>query len=878
MSGRTARRAFALAVILALPLASLVSAQTRLSALQQWQTGQYDEAIRSYQILARGAGAPPDVHRDLVHILLEVGRTTDAERHITEAGGGPQLVNVLGEAQLATGKWDAAEASFRAAIAGRASDEIQARINLAELLWSRGRHAEALRLADTFIDLYNLGGRPLSANDLISVGRAVRLLGVTNPQLFKDALLAFDKARGIAPGDPMPTVLAGELFLEKYNSTEAHAAFDEAIERNPSHPRALLGKARARDFDSQRGADSLTKKVLDTNPRSVAARTLRAQLALSAEDYETSFADAQAALDVNPGSLEALAILGAARYLANDRNAYEVVKGRALAINPRNADFFATVAGMAVQVRRYQEAVEIASQGVALDSTSWGTIGLLGMNQLRIGAIEQGHANIDRAFKGDPFNVWFKNTLDLLDTFGSYRTITTPHFTLLLRGDESDLLGPYVSRIAEEAYGALRAHYGVDPPTPIRLELFPRDADFSVRTLGLTGLGALGVTFGKVIVMDSPAAHEPGEFNWASTLWHEASHAFHLGMTANKVPRWFSEGLSVHEQRLGRPGWGHPVTLGFLAAYRDGKLPPASDLNRGFMHPDYPEEVIHSYFMASMVFAWMEQEHGKDASVRMLRGYNVGKDTKTLVREVLGLELDAFDKSVDAYIRMRFADGFRSTVPVNERMSDTPSLTEAEAAARRNPDSFSLRLVLGQMLFDEERFAEAEVELTAALQLFPNYAEVDGPYLYLARIHRERGETEKAAAALTQLGLLNESALEPHVIEATLRRQMGDMAGAALALEKAVLIHPYEIEVHEQLADLAASLGKTAQAAEERRAVVALKPVDMAGAHFRLARALLAAGQRDEARREVLRALEVAPSYQEAQDLLLELRASGASR
>ena len=104
------------------------------------------------------------------------------------------------------------------------------------------------------------------------------------------------------------------------------------------------------------------------------------------------------------------------------------------------------------------------------------------------------------------------------------------------------------------------------------------------------------------------------------------------------------------------------------------------------------------------------------------------------------------------------------------------------------------------------------------------------------------------------------------------------MAGAALALEKAVLIHPYEIEVHEQLADLAASLGKTAQAAEERRAVVALKPVDMAGAHFRLARALLAAGQRDEARREVLRALEVAPSYQEAQDLLLELRASGASR
>jgi tetratricopeptide (TPR) repeat protein len=178
------------------------------------------------------------------------------------------------------------------------------------------------------------------------------------------------------------------------------------------------------------------------------------------------------------------------------------------------------------------------------------------------------------------------------------------------------------------------------------------------------------------------------------------------------------------------------------------------------------------------------------------------------------------------------------------------------------------------MLFAEKRWDEAETELKAALKLFPNYADMDGPYLYLARIHKERGENELAAAALAQLGLLNESALEAYTVEADIRERMGDFAGAANALAKTLLVHPYEIEVHGKLAELATKLNRFDEAVEERRAVVALKPVDKAAAHYRLAKALVAAGKRDEARKEVLAALEIAPSYQEAQDLLLDLRSA----
>ena len=54
--------------------------------------------------------------------------------------------------------------------------------------------------------------------------------------------------------------------------------------------------------------------------------------------------------------------------------------------------------------------------------------------------------------------------------------------------------------------------------------------------------------------------------------------------------------------------------------------------------------------------------------------------------------------------------------------------------------------------------------------------------------------------------------------------------------------------------------------------MVALGPVDRAQAQYELARAYLAAGDRTNARSAILRALEIAPSFDAALDLLLEIR------
>ena len=65
-----------------------------------------------------------------------------------------------------------------------------------------------------------------------------------------------------------------------------------------------------------------------------------------------------------------------------------------------------------------------------------------------------------------------------------------PHTSrILLHEKESELLSPFAAALAEEAYARLTERYGYRPDGPVRIEVYPDHADFSVRTVGLAGLG-----------------------------------------------------------------------------------------------------------------------------------------------------------------------------------------------------------------------------------------------------------------------------------------------------------------------------------------------------------------------------------------------------
>lgn len=868
------------AVLLVLPFASPaaapLAAQTGEDALAAMASGEYDDAIRQLRRLARGRDAAPAIHRALARGLAQVGRYEEAEEAARNGRErhGAALDNVLGEVLVERGRYREAEASFRAAMADGGDDEATARVNLAELQLLTGRRDEAMRAFDGFIDFYNRTLSPSSA-ELTAVGIAVRHLGVEESDLLQDALRAFDEAVAADPSNPEPHLRTGQLFLDTYRSPDARESYQQVLARNPRHPQAVLGMALALEFDGSSEAMGTARSALEVNPNLVPARTLLARLHLRLEDYPAAEEEARAALEVNPSSLEALSVLAATWFLRDRDGDFNAVREQVRELNPRYPDLLTTVADMAVQTRRYADAVALAAEAVELDPYSWKARGILGINQLRVGAIEDGRAELERAFEGDPFNPWYKNTLDLLDTFERYRITETEHFLIAIDGREAELLAPPVSDLAEEAYRALAERYQYEPPTPIRLELFPSHADFSVRTVGLAGLGALGVSFGSVVAMDSPSARGRGEFNWASTLWHEIAHVFHLALSNHRVPRWLAEGFAVYEQRRGAPSWGHDVNPGFLIAYHQDRVLPVSQLNNGFVRPTYGGQVVHSYYQASLVCELIARDHGPEALVAMLREYAAGATTEEVFERVLGTEMERFDRTFTEYFEERFAGALAATEPLPalaERGSRAPD--ENARLAEAHPDNFMAQMSRGAQLFDEDRLDEAEEYLERARDLFPEYAGPASPGWLLARIFTQRGDSARALREIESLTGIDESFLEANLQESRLREAASDGNGAIEALQRATHIYPFDEETHGQLAELAADRVLHPVAVRARQALVALDPVDMAGALYQLALAHHRAGDTARARRTVLRALERAPNFEAAQDLLMTLRGS----
>ncbi|MCY3698744.1 MAG: tetratricopeptide repeat protein [Gemmatimonadetes bacterium] len=877
---RFARPALTLALVLLAPTSGRAQERSDAeggggplaAALEAHQTGDYGQAVAAYRSAARVGGEFPASARGWARALAATGEYESAlealDRAAARAPDGAnadtELARARGRQLYALGRLDEAEAHFRRAIEGRASDAQLARLDLGRLLFDRGAREEALALFDGFIDFYNRAGR-LDADELRAVGAALTYLGARDPDLFHDAVRAFEEAIEADPGDPEPRIDLGLLFLDKYDSFEAGPLIDEALARNPAHARALLAKARRAKFDGSSEALELAQQALETNPRLTEARAFLARLYLELEDVDEAEAEARRALETNPLSLSAWTEIAAAAHLRGDAAAFAEARDRVLRLDPRHAGLYVALAQVAYRTHRYADAVAFARQAVALDPLSWPGMAELGLNQLRVGDLEAGHATLEASFEGDPFNVWVFNTLDLLEELAGFETVESPRFVFSMHPKEAGALSIYATALAEEAYDAMRARYGYEPPTPISVEVYDRHADFSVRTVGLAGIGALGVSFGSVLAMDSPGARPGGAFNWGSTLWHEISHAFTLGYTEHRIPRWLSEGLAVLDERHAREGWGSDVDPGFLAAFRDERLPSLERFNYGFVRPAYPGQVQHAYYMASLLCEMIETTRGFDAVLAMLAGYRDGLETPEVVERALGTTLAGLDRELRDYIETRFGPTLKA-------------LGTPEAGTPPGPDTFAGLLMAAAEARRAGRTEEAMRALERAHEVFPEYAGADAPILILGHLRREAGDLAGAAEAYRTYTALNENHFETHLALADLEQALGNDAAARETLERAIWIDPFHLDVHARLASGYEAVEAWPEAARERRALLALAPPDPAEAHYRLALALHRGGDARGARSAVLDALEIAPNFEAALDLLLEIRGDPEGR
>lgn len=850
------------------------------------RSGDYGKAGQYFESALKDKTNLEESQAGLLQALREMGAYQEAVRHseefLSSGGSSPLLHLERGRIAEAIGDYSGAEEHLRKTRALAPAGSVvhmDATRDLAELLDEIGRRADARLLWDQLIEEYRKG-RVQASQSLGDVAVAAWRRGYV-----QDAKDIFIDATDPKLGEVSLETLGnfGYLFLAKYNATEALNVFRDCLKVNRFYPRALTGIALAKKYENDFEAETYARVALKVNPNLVPALNMLAELAIESESHEEALKYINAALTINPANLETLSLQAVCCYFRGDVSGFAEIERKILAINPSYGRFYYTLAENLVSRRKYQEAVDFNRKAVALDPELWAAYVSLGMNLTRVGNLEEGRRAIQKAFDGDPFNVWAFNSLDLLDQMDTFVRSRSEHFSFLMSKEDALVLSSYAPELAEEAFAKLTQRYGFKPSGPLQVEIFPDHGGFAVRTLGLPGLGgALGVCFGKVVVIDSPRAHKAGAFNWGSTLWHEFTHVMTLQMSNYNIPRWYSEGLSDYEESRARPGWGDSLTSLFIKAYKEGKLLKVSELNSGIMRPQNPEQIMLSYYQAGLVCQWIEEKFGFEKIRQSLHLFSENKTPEEVFRRTLGLDTAGMDAGYASFLDLRIGD---LAAHVSFAQSNAIPETDAMAAANEdalakqlqsNPKDFFANLHMGMRLRNQGANAEAEVCLKNAQRLFPQYVEPGNPYQLLGEMYLESKRIEAALDEYVAWSRLDGNARDPLIKAAEIYRNRKDWASAAKMLELSIYIHPYDQDMLRKLGEAATESGKWPTAIAAFRALVGLNPADPAGAHLELAQALLASGKRQEAKHEVLRALEIAPTFIKAQELLLKLSEGAA--
>jgi tetratricopeptide (TPR) repeat protein len=655
---------------------------------------------------------------------------------------------------------------------------------------------------------------------------------------YEESKAAFEALVKAHPRNAEYRVRFGDLFLERFNAPEAAKLYNEALSIQPKQANALLGLARvaAEGFDAQ--AVYFAERALEADPHLVAAQELLARLALEDNNPTKAAEEAHKALDMSAHATQGRAILATIDWLDDKHDS---------PWDPHDGAAYETAARIFVLNRRYEEAILLFRKAITAQPDLWSAHSQLGINLMRLGREEEARAELELSYQNQYRDAATTNTLTLMDSYKNFVTYKTDRTILRVHKKEAELLHPYFEAEMLRALTTYDKKYGYHLDRPVQVEVYPDHEDFAVRTMGMPGLGALGVTFGYVVAMDSPSGRPPGTFHWASTMWHELSHVYVLNMTNFRVPRWFTEGLAVHEETAASPEWGDRLDPHVIMAIKDKKLLPVAEMDRGFVRPTYPTQVVVSYFEAGRMCDFIDREWGWPKLLAMIHDFAGGASTPEVIEKELGVKPEEFDKRFMAALTAetkKTVDGF---------------------------EQWSKELKKVATEYKDHDYEDMIRDASGIRDSYPDYVEAGNVYQFLADGYLAKGDNKAAIAELERYAKVGGRSPDTLKQLATLLEEAGNRKEAAEVLDRLNYIQPIDEDLHRRLGDLWLGLGNTDGAIREYRAVLAKSPTDPAASHFNLAKAYRTANCPDAAKDELLLSLEAAPGFRPAQKMLLEL-------
>jgi tetratricopeptide (TPR) repeat protein len=716
-----------------------------------------------------------------------------------------------------------------------------------------------------------------SPRDQVTLGRYFQRQGDDGRQILE---LIYDRVRKQNPKYVEVYIATAELALAKQDHALASEQLKVAAELQPSNPDIFYMQAQAWRQDDAEQATAALQRALMINRRHVPSLLLQVDQLVDEEQYAQASELLERVLAVNLREPKAWAYHAVIAHLQGHFQGEQALRDAALSSWKTNYEVDHLIGRKLSQKYRFREGVAYQRLALARRPDFLPAKFQLAYDLLRLGNEQEGWKLADEVQQQDNYHVVAYNLVTLKKQLEQFRTLTSPHFELRMETREANVYGRQVLELLEAAHDELCQKYNVQLAGTTYVEIFPRQEDFAIRTFGLPGgAGYLGVCFGPLITANSPASQATSPTNWHSVLWHEFCHVVTLQKTGNRMPRWLSEGISVYEERQRDPSCGQHMTPAYRQMILDGQLTPVSQLSGAFLQPPSPQHLQFAYYESSLVVEYLIERWGLDVLCRILDDLAVGMPINDALARYTGSH-EGLDQEFAVYAKQRAEslaaelDWNRDPLPgetaklnIDGRSGPSPPAELLE----QHPNNYWLLLAAARQAIAQGDWAAARPWLERIHDAFPQDTSDEGSARLLADVYRNLGETEAEQKVLETLAQHDSDALEAFRRLGKLAAERSDWSQARKYAERIIAVNPMITAAQEDLAAAAEHLQDPHGLIDAQTALLEHDPADPARAYHRLARAYEQIGEANLAKRYVLMALEEAPRYREAQQMLLRL-------
>lgn len=658
-------------------------------------------------------------------------------------------------------------------------------------------------------------------------------------------------------------VLSGNLLLEKYNAGQALPEFHAALEINPQCAEALVAMAGAALQDSKLTlADGFADRALKCHPNHLGALHVKAAVQLLQENEYAAAETLAQARAVNPRHQVTLGYLAAIEILHNidlpiseyaaildsaagEKSAPQLttltgIWQELLARNPRPGSFLETVGAVLDARRKYELAEIFYRKSIEVMPQLSGPQTSLGMLYMRTGKIDEAETILNAAFQADPFHVRVNNMRKVINVLKSYQVVESEHF--VVRAAESErLLAKVVSEYLEEIYPELVDRYGYEPLIRSQFEIYSAAKDqsghawFSTRMIGLPWIQTVGASTGKIVALTSPN-ESVKRYNWMRVVRHEFVHVLTLQKTNFNIPHWFTEAISVTEEKFEMP-----VDWQKLLLKRSEKqtLFTLANLNQGFQRPESPDDWTLAYCQSYLYALYMQEKFGDNALRQLLDAYQSTSSTPVALETALSITVEDFEEGYQDFLEGKLRTMRRGQPPLRL------NLAAAEKLVLDSPEDASAAAQLAYAMFEQIGFQQLVIDqIQVALALDERNHLANG---LLALALLSAGKTEDALARLEMSAITGTQDPFFLQVQAKALEKSGKTADAEEILK--YLIHRFFLEdaYSEQLLKLYDVTQAGSEKTKELLVMLANRDVDDVPSRKRLARMAAQAKNHSEA-------------------------------